>query len=237
LTALRRPCRLFLFDLDGTLINSRSDIAGSLNLALARLGLLSLSESQVTDFVGDGIQKLVERALRETTGRDPAAMLIQEGIRLFREEYTNHLLDKTCLYPHVTEALDSLSWAKFAVVSNKPQSLSQRILEGLEIANRFSIILGGDSIQNRKPDPESLLKAMKFCGALPSETAMVGDSAVDIEAGKAAGVTTCGLLGGYRSEKELRAAGCDLMLNNLQELARHFYDPKKNPESRIQNSE
>jgi phosphoglycolate phosphatase len=221
------PCRLFLFDLDGTLIDSRADITNSLNLALARLALPSLTESQVGDFVGDGIQKLVERALRETTGNNPTNVLTQDGIMLFKEEYSCHLLDKTRLYPHVKEALASLFWARFAVVSNKPESLSLRILEGLDIANRFSIILGGDSVQNRKPNPESLLKAMNICGALPSETAMIGDSVVDIQAGKAAGVTTCGVLGGYRSEEELRATGCDFIIHDLLELAQHFSAPEE----------
>jgi phosphoglycolate phosphatase len=225
LTSIRRPCRLFLFDLDGTLIDSRADITYSLNLTMARLGLPSLSESQVGGFVGDGVQKLVERALRETTGCDPADTLTQKGMLIFREEYATHLLDKTCLCPHAKEALDSLSWAKFAVVSNKPEGFSRRILEGLGTADRFCIILGGDSTQNRKPHPESLLKAMDFCGALPSETAMIGDSAVDIEAGKAAGVTTCGVLGGFRSEEKLRAAGCDLLITDLLELADHFSAP------------
>jgi phosphoglycolate phosphatase len=226
-STVARSCRLFLFDLDGTLIDSRADIAYSLNLALARLGLPSLTESQVTDFVGDGIQKLLERALRKTTGSDPTNLLIQDGIRLFREEYSSHLLDKTRLYPHVKEALESLFWARFAVVSNKPESLSRRILEGLDIANRFSIILGGDSTPNRKPDPASLLKAMDICGALPPETTMIGDSVVDIQAGKAAGVTTCGVLGGYRSEEELRATGCDLIIHDLRELAQHFSAPEE----------
>jgi phosphoglycolate phosphatase len=221
-TAARRPCRLFLFDLDGTLIDSRSDITNSLNFTLARLGLPSLAESQVADFVGDGVHKLLERALRETSGRDPSNPSIQEGVSLFKEEYSRHLLDQTRLFPHVKEVLDSLFWARFAVVSNKPESFSRRILEGLDIANRFSIILGGDSTRNCKPHPESLLKAMDFCGALPPETAMVGDSAVDIRAGRAAGVITCGILGGFRSEAELRAAGCDLIIHDLSELTRHF---------------
>jgi phosphoglycolate phosphatase len=226
-STVARTCRLFLFDLDGTLIDSRADIAHSLNFALARLDLPPLTESQVTDLVGDGIQKLLERALRKTTGSDPTDLLTKEGIRLFREEYSSHLLDKTRLYPHVKEALDSLFWARFAVVSNKPESLSRRILEGLDIANRFTIILGGDSIQNRKPAPESLLKAMDICSALPPETAMIGDSVVDIQAGKAAGVTTCGILGGYRSEEELRATGCDLIIHDLRELVQHFSAPKE----------
>ena len=115
---------------------------------------------------------------------------------------------------------------KFAVVSNKPESFSRRILEGLGIGNRFCIILGGDSIQKRKPDPEPLFKAMDSCKASASETAMVGDSPVDIQAGKAAGVTTCGVLGGFRPQEELEAAGCDLIIGSLLELADHFRSPE-----------
>jgi phosphoglycolate phosphatase len=187
-----RPCRLFLFDLDGTLIDSRADIVYSLNLALAGLGVPPLPEAHIVHYVGSGVRKLIERSLHELTGREPDSALTQKGVTLFREEYGKHLLDQTCLRPGVEEALERLSWAKFAVVSNKPEHFSRRILEGLGLAGRFCIILGGDSTPHQKPDPEPLLKAMDACVAPPSETAMVGDSAVDIEAGKAAGVITCG---------------------------------------------
>jgi phosphoglycolate phosphatase len=221
-----RICRLFLFDLDGTLINSRSDITNSLNFALARMNMPFLPESRIADFVGDGVQKLIERAVREITGNEAENSAVQEGIRLFKEEYEEHLLDHTCLCSNVREALDNLSWAEFAVVTNKPEGFSRRILEGLGIGDRFSVILGGDSIQNRKPDPESLLKAMDLCKAAPSETVMVGDSAVDIQAGKAAGVTTCGILGGFRPAGELESSECDLIIHNLLELADYFGPPK-----------
>ncbi len=219
------PCRLFLFDLDGTLIDSRADIVHSLNLALARMNLPFLPESRIAHFVGEGVQKLIERSLQEVTGCKPDNSQTQQGIALFKEEYGKHLLDRTCLYPTVKAALDCLPWAKFAVVTNKPETLSRSILEELGVGNRFCIILGGDSVQNRKPDPESLLKAMDHCGALPSETVMVGDSAVDIQAGKAAGVITCGVLGGFRPKEELEAAGCDVIINNLLELTNHFCSP------------
>jgi phosphoglycolate phosphatase len=224
-SASRRPCGLFLFDLDGTLIDSRADISHSLNLALARMNLPPLEEARIADFVGEGVQKLVERALRELTGRQPESAWTQKGIVLFREEYGNHLLDRTRLCPNVKEALDRLPWAKFAVVSNKPEGFSRRILAGLGLENRFCTILGGDSIKKRKPDPESLLKAMDSCMALPPETAMIGDSAVDIAAGKAAGVFTCGIRGGFRPEGELEAAGCDLIIEDLLELAECFCAP------------
>jgi phosphoglycolate phosphatase len=220
------PCRLFLFDLDGTLIDSRADIAHSLNLALARMGMPPLHESRIADFVGEGVQKLIERALGEIAGGEPDSILTQKGVVLFREEYGSHLLDRTCLCPGVKQALDRLHWAEFAVVSNKPEVFSRRILEGLGLGSRFRIILGGDSTQRRKPDPEALLKAMDCCKAPPSETVMVGDSAVDIEAGRAAGVVTCGVLGGFRPQEELQAAGCDCLIKNLSELAVYFCPPK-----------
>jgi phosphoglycolate phosphatase len=220
-----RPCRLFIFDLDGTLINSRADICFALNLALARMNLPTLPESRVADFVGEGVQKLVERSLSAATGYEPERALVETAGLLFREEYGQHLLDTTQLYAGVTEAFDRLAWASFAIATNKPEGFSRRILDGLGIGSRFCAILGGDSVRNRKPAPEALLKAMSTCNAGPSETVMVGDSRVDIEAGKAAAVTTCGILGGFRSREELEAAGCDLLIGNLIELADHFCSP------------
>jgi phosphoglycolate phosphatase len=221
-----RPCRLFLFDLDGTLIDSRADITAALNLTLIRMSLSPLNESLVAAFVGNGVQKLVERALRETAGSQPEDFLIQQGIALFKDEYGNHLLDRTCLYPGVKEGLEHISWAGFAIVSNKPEKFSRHILDGLGLGGRFRPILGEDSTQTRKPDPTALLKAMDYHRASPSETVMVGDSVVDIEAGKAAGVITCGISGGFRPKEELEAAGCDLMIGNLLELARYFCPPR-----------
>jgi phosphoglycolate phosphatase len=110
-------------------------------------------------------------------------------------------------------------------VTNKPETFSRRILDGLGIGDRFCAVFGGDSVEKRKPEPEALLKAMSQCGAASSETAMVGDSAVDIQAGKAAGVTTCGVLGGFRPREELEAADCDVIIGNLIELGDHFRSP------------
>jgi phosphoglycolate phosphatase len=216
-------CRLFLFDLDGTLIDSRADLAFSLNLALERLDLSRLPESRIIGFVGEGVQILMRRSLRESTGHEPEDSLIKKGTTLFREEYGKHLLDRTRLYPNVIEALDRLAWATLAVVSNKPEGFSRRILEEFDLAKRFITILGGDSTQNPKPHPEPLLRVMNMCKAIPSETVMVGDSATDIKAGKAAGTITCGVQGGFRPVEQLKEAGCDLILENLLKLSDHFF--------------
>jgi phosphoglycolate phosphatase len=215
-------CGLFLFDLDGTLIDSRADLTGSINLALTRMHLQPLPESSIADFVGNGVSRLVERSLHESVGRKPERDQIQEGVRVFQEEYGKHLLDQTRLYPNVKEGLARLAWARFAVVTNKPEAFSRRILDGLGIGHLFSIVLGGDSVQKCKPDPEALIKAMDFCKFTVAETAMVGDSAVDIQAGKAAGVVTCGVLGGFRPREEIFAAGCDVIVASLLELANYF---------------
>jgi phosphoglycolate phosphatase len=219
-----RPFRLFLFDLDGTLIDSKADIANSVNLVLARLDLSPLPVSRIVDFVGKGVKKLLERTLREIHHREPEDSLIEQGIEFFREEYRNHLLDNTCLYKNVEEALNRLSWADLAVVSNKPERYSRPILEGLEIADRFIAIFGEETTHAYKPDPAPLKVAMEFCGAVPSETVMIGDSSIDIEAGKAAGVTTCAVTGGYHPKEQLLAADPDLIVDNLLELSSHFHN-------------
>ena len=105
-----RSCRLFLFDLDGTLIDSKADIANSVNLVLAKLDLPPLPVSRIVDFVGKGVKKLLERVLMEIHHREPEEGIVQQGIEFFREEYGKHLLDNTCLCRNVAETLNRLSW-------------------------------------------------------------------------------------------------------------------------------
>lgn len=221
----RRPCRTFLFDLDGTLIDSRDDIAGSLNRALRRMGFPILTVEQAGDFVGDGVQMLVRRALHEVLGTEPDASRIAATRDAYLEEYEAHLLDATRLIPGAVELLDALSWGSFAVVTNKPERFSRSILDGLGIGSRFRVVLGGDSVPQRKPDPAPLLEAIRLCGGMPVESAMIGDSPVDIHAGKAAGVITCAFTGGFRTQVELEAIDPDIVVASLPQAAAHFVDP------------
>jgi phosphoglycolate phosphatase len=224
--ANRLPVRLIVFDLDGTLIDSRRDLAFSLNLAIQAMGLRPLPLSTITAFVGDGVRKLIERALRESGGAAPDVAQKDEALRLFLAEYERHMLDSTKLYQGVRETLDALPWAKFAIASNKIESFSRAILEGLGIAKRFCAIIGGDSVSRHKPDPAPVLEAMRRCGCAAAETAMVGDSAVDILSGKNAGAITCGVAGGYRDVEELRAAECDFLIDTIADLPACFTAPE-----------
>ena len=218
----RRPCRLFIFDLDGTLVDSRADLVTSLNLALTRLGHPRLASELIGGFVGEGVDKLVERALRASTGREPDNAEIREMVKIYVNEYQGHLLDETCLRDQAAQALAAISDAEIAVVTNKLEIFSRRILDGLGIGNMFSIILGGDSVERRKPEPDALLKAMEFCGAKPNETVMIGDSLTDIEAGKAANTFTCAILGGFRPDEELFTSGCDCLISSLIQITDYF---------------
>jgi phosphoglycolate phosphatase len=211
--------RLFLLDLDGTLIDSRADLARSVNLTLARLGLREIDLAAVTRFVGDGARMLIERALRESAGTEPPADQLDGAIPVFLEEYGRHLLDQTLLYPGAREAIESMPWARWAIVTNKPERLSAAILEGLGLAPGFSAVIGGDSLPPfRKPDPEPLIEAMRRCGASAGETVMVGDSPVDVQAGRAAGVLTVAVTGGYRNRSELESERPDILTDSIASL-------------------
>jgi phosphoglycolate phosphatase len=220
-----RPCRLFLFDLDGTLIDSKGDIASSLNLALARAGVVRLPPSRIAGFIGDGVRKLVERALREALNGKPDEPLLIRVMDFYLEEYGEHLLDTTRLFEGVEGALKSLDWAELAVVTNKPERFSRQILDALGIGCRFRLVLGGDSLCLRKPDPAPLLEAMDRCGADPGESVMVGDSPVDVQAGKAAGAMTCGIAANTVEREKLSAAGCDFLISDMRELTAYFCPP------------
>jgi phosphoglycolate phosphatase len=214
---------LVVFDLDGTLIDSGDDLASAVNATLARLSAAAppLSAQKIRSFVGHGARTLVERTLE-------AAKLPQRAddvLPLFLEVYRGHLLDRTRLYPGVAEALADLDGYHLAVLSNKPGDMSRTILQGLGVAHRFIRIWGPEDVPARKPDPAGLRRLMEEAGAGPEETAMVGDSAVDVRTGRAAGVLTVGVSYGLDPEG-LRVEPPDVTLGDLRQLRRHLDRPR-----------
>jgi phosphoglycolate phosphatase len=209
-----------LFDLDGTLVDSRADLINSVNLTLAELGRETLPDARVINFVGEGARLLVERALRASQNGAPPDddHDIGRALEIFRRHYRAHLLDQTRVYPDVEQTLARLEQIPKAVVTNKPYEFTTALLEGVGLARYFEVVLGGDSLAERKPSPMMLVEAARRCGAKASECLMVGDSRVDVEAGRAAKMKTCGYVPGFRGRTELVEAGVDYVIERFGEL-------------------
>jgi phosphoglycolate phosphatase len=210
--------RALLFDLDGTLIDSRADLVTSINLMLDELGYVPLPAAQVITFVGEGIRLLVERSLRASLQREPQEAQILHALEVYAGKYREHLLDQTRPYPEVYETLAALEPLPKAVVTNKPHAFTMSILEALDLQRHFVAIISGDSLPERKPSPIPLLEAARLCEAAPADCLMVGDSRVDMLAGQAAGMKTCGYVGGFRGQEELAAANADFLIERFGEL-------------------
>jgi len=207
--------RLLVFDLDGTLVDSSRDLASATNAALARVapGAPQIPLEVVVSFVGEGARLLVERSLRHAgVDETPDAVL-----PVFFECYAERLLDTTHLYPGVAEALDAVAACTLAVLTNKPGPFSRTILEGLGVAGRFARIWGYGDVAARKPDPEGLVRLMSELGAAPADTWMIGDSAIDVRTGRAAGVRVAGVAWGL-DPAGVRASSPDRLLGSAAEI-------------------
>ncbi|MBF0464837.1 MAG: HAD-IA family hydrolase [Nitrospirae bacterium] len=193
--------KLIVFDLDGTLIDSIEDIAASLNHAIATVGLKPLNSSAVVSLVGEGVGKLVERAIGSGLLHKKESVL-----KTFLSHYETHMLDNTRAFDTVEETLSALSSFNMVVVSNKTEAMSKLVIDRLNMSKHFRYVFGHDSFAKCKPSPMPVLKAMELCGTTQSETIVVGDSSFDIEAGKRAGTKTVAAAYGYRSIETLTAA-------------------------------
>lgn len=222
--------KLIIFDLDGTLIDSKVDIANGVNFTLRELTLKEVPDELIYAYVGNGVEPLIRLALERSEGRavEPeGGNGIGNALDIFRAYYLEHLLDNTVLYPNVMGVVEKLSGIKKAVVSNKSERFVKKILAGLDIAKYFEIALGGDSLKNKKPHPDTINLVMERVGISPKKTLIVGDSAVDIECGKRAGTYTCGVTYGYRDKKEIVEAGADWIIDDMGELTNLIIDAEK----------
>jgi len=187
------PPSLIAFDLDGTLIDSRRDLADAANTLIEELGGERLSEDAIGSMVGEGAAVLVRRALAAARVPEPT-----DAVARFLALYDARLLNHTRLYDGVVDAVQAArERARVVVFTNKPTRPSERILEGLGVRTLFAEVIGGDNPHGRKPDPAALLAAMKRDGVAPEHTLMVGDSAIDHETALRAGVRCCLCAFGY----------------------------------------
>jgi phosphoglycolate phosphatase len=196
---------LVIFDLDGTLCDTLQDIAANANRVLRRHKLTELPMETIKGHVGRGARELMRRCV-EGTGVD-----LETVVREFMQVYGEHLVDHTKPYPGVSEGLARLRHVKKVIASNKPEELSVRIVQALGLAPHFLRVTGGDTFPRRKPDPQPIRELMRQFGGDTETTLLVGDSEVDAETARAAGVRFCAAAYGYTPRERLKDADwmCD----------------------------
>jgi len=206
--------KLIIFDLDGTLIDSSVDIANAINYAVEPYSVRPLTVQEVISLVGEGISRLMEK------------IILKEGIQADKDflterfvyYYSAHLIGNTTVYPGVRETVTQLGAYRKAVISNKRESLSVKILEQLGLSEYMDMIVGSDTVRERKPSPLPVCHVLSVLGISPDAAIMVGDSNYDIEAGKAAGIKTVAVTYGYRPLELLQ--GADFIINSMDELVK-----------------
>ena len=206
--------RAFLFDLDGTLIDSKLDLVNSVNFMLREMQRDTLPLATVASYIGHGAPRLVADAL----GPDGTEADRKRGLEVFLAHYNEHNLDATRAYPGVLEGLEALQDRPMAVLTNKPAKMSVEILEALGLRKYFRSVYGGDSFEKKKPDPAGTLAILKNLGAPPHESAMVGDSGVDIQTARNAGMFAIAVNYGF-GQHDRQADPADLYIDSLQEIS------------------
>jgi len=214
------PLEAVLFDLDGTLIDSKRDIAAAANSARVHFGFEALPLAQVVTYIGHGVDHLLQRTL----GEHATPERLEEGMEVLMAHYRDHLVVHTTVYPGGREFLDLLKGrgARMGVVSNKPHALTPLTLQKLGLSPYFTIALGADATPHKKPHPEPLLTALRALSAAPERSVMIGDSLVDAQAGRAAGMKVGLVSHGYTHKSSLQSADADWLVDSMMDFAALF---------------
>jgi phosphoglycolate phosphatase len=214
--------RLLIFDLDGTLIDSRQDLTNAVNAMLRNFGRAELPCDLIATYIGDGAPMLVRRAL----GDPDDERFLKEGLEFFLSYYREHKLDTTYVYDGVLDSLQSIRDGqnrdlKMAVLTNKPIRPSRDIIHALGLSDFFFQVYGGNSFPTKKPDPQGALQLLKEAGVTAAEAAMIGDSANDVMTAHNAGLFSVGLMYGL-SPNSLEKVPPDILLDRPDELGELF---------------
>jgi phosphoglycolate phosphatase len=210
---------VLIFDLDGTLVDSKKDLTASVNHIRRQFDLPILTEDEIARFIGNGALMLIQRAL----GHKATEENVQAGLQMFLSYYRAHMLDCTTLYPGVRETLDRLTDCRLAVLTNKPVHFSCAMLDGLGIYKHFAAVYGGNSFDQKKPDPVGIYQILSDTKGHREKTWMIGDSAVDVLTGRNAGVSTCGVTYGYATET-FKDVPPDYLIDNFSDLEALVHD-------------
>ncbi|WP_020167483.1 MULTISPECIES: phosphoglycolate phosphatase [Methylotenera] len=211
--------KLVMFDLDGTLIDTAPQIAEAMNLTLADLGLNKLPDSQITGYIGDGTTALIKRCLSGDLDSEPDARLFEQAQMAYFAHYANNV-SESLPYKNVMANLQAVKdeGFKMACVTNKPEKFTLPLLQSSGLLDFFELVVSGDSLPKKKPDPMQLQYICAKLGVLKSQAILVGDSNTDIAAARAAG---CGIITvpyGYNQGKPIDANTVDAIINDLNEL-------------------
>jgi len=216
---LRKP-GMILIDVDGTLVDSVPDLSYCVDTMMAQLGRAPWGERRVRDWVGNGVERLVKRALVGALDGEPEPADYERAYPLFLELYAENTSKRSKLYPGVREGLDQLKGAGYRLgcVTNKAAQFTEPLLQDLGVFDDFSIVISGDTLPQKKPDPAPLLHGAAFFGCEPGDSLMVGDSVSDVKAARAAGFQIICMSYGYNHGVDIRDAHPDAVIDALTEV-------------------
>ena len=212
--------KMILIDLDGTLVDSVPDLTYSVDAMLARLGRPPRGEAAVRNWVGNGVERLVQRALTGTLEGDPPAAEVALALPIFVEIYAQNTSGRSAAYPGVRDGLDYLQGAGYPLgcVTNKAAQFTLPLLGELKLLDYFGVVVSGDTLPQKKPDPAPLLHAAAHFGVAPQDALMIGDSVSDVTAARAAGFRIICTSYGYNHGQDIREAHPDAVIDSFVEL-------------------
>ena len=217
--ALTQP-EMIMIVVDGTLVDSVPDLAFCVDEMMQQLGMPVHGEAKVREWVGNGVERLTRRALIGQLDGEPDDALFEKAYPIFLELYTENTCKRSCLYPGVREGMDYLKKAGFKLgcVTNKAEAFTKPLLQELGLIDDFEIIISGDTLERKKPDPLPLLHGADFFGVKPENALMLGDSMSDVKAARAAGFQIVCMSYGYNHGIDIRDSNPDAVIDSMAEL-------------------
>lgn len=216
------PVKVIMIDLDGTLLSTAEDLALAANLMLRELGQAELPTETIASYIGKGITRLVERTLTNDIDGKPDSDLLAQALPIYNRHYAENVSTHTCPYPGVLEGIKQFLQDGFhlACITNKSEVFTLPLLEATGLLNQFEIVLSGDSLPKRKPDPMPLTHICKHFRVQPDEALLIGDSLNDAIAARAAGCHIFCVPYGYNEGRDIRLLDCDAIVDTLHDASK-----------------
>ncbi|MCW8931760.1 MAG: phosphoglycolate phosphatase [Gammaproteobacteria bacterium] len=217
--AVKKP-KMVLIDVDGTLVDSVPDLAFCVDEMLKAIDMAPHGEAEVRHWVGNGVERLVRRALIGKLDGEPDEALFNKAYPIFMDLYAENTSKRSCLYPGVKEGVEYLKQAgyKLGCVTNKAEAFTHPLLKDLGLFDYFESIVSGDSLEKKKPDPMPLVYSAEKLGVLPEDSLMLGDSISDVKAARAAGFQIICMSYGYNHGVDIRESNPDVVIDSMAEL-------------------